>query len=69
LVTIPNTDPLINHLRFFSGLAMLGDCPERAPRWPGCFPLPELGPRAPVNLPSGAFFQSLPPEQDRMTMD
>jgi hypothetical protein len=67
--TVPNTDPLINHLRFFSSLAMLGDCPERAPRWPGCFPLPELGARAPVNLPPGAFFQSLPPDQDRMTVD
>jgi hypothetical protein len=69
LITIPNKDPLINHLRFFSSLSLIGDCPERAPRWPGCFPLPELGVRAPVNLPPGAFFQPLPPEQDRMTVD
>jgi len=69
VVTIPNVDPLINHLRFLGGLALIGDCPESAPRWPGCFPLPELGSRAPVNLPPGAFFQPLPPAQDRMTVD
>ncbi len=69
VVTIPNVDPLINHLRFLGGLALLGDCPESAPRWPGCFPLPELGERAPVNLPPGAFFQPLPAAQDRMTVD
>jgi len=69
VITVPNVDPLINHLRFFGSLALIGDCPEKAPRWPGCFPMPELGARAPVNLPPGAFFQALPPSGDRMTVD
>jgi hypothetical protein len=69
VVQIPNVAPLIDHLRFFSSLALIGDCPEKAPRWSGCFPLPELGVRAPVNLPPGAFFDPLPASADRMTAD
>ena len=35
IITFPNIDPLINHVRIFGSLFLVGDCPEQAPKWSG----------------------------------